>query len=185
MVMERAAKIAATVDSETNNDSFEKEGMRFTASFLENKEENLSEKINQYQGEQKRDFISGVVQTLLRNIVLPRDGALSPSCLLALQSIETIGGKNPAVPALAGEIKQILEQYDQHKIQVQQQLEETLKNQLQQQAMAQGIEDTSQITPKMHPQYQEEMAKMLSDLNGQYLNALDERKKLLKTHLIS
>lgn len=184
MVMERAAKIAAEADSESSRESLEKEGMRFTASFLSKKEQDISSQINQYEGEQKREFLSGVIQTLLRNIVLPRDGELSPASILALQAIGTIGGAKPAVTALTEEIQQILNQYDQHKLQVQQQLEDALKSQLQQQAMAQGIENPSQIDPKMHPQYQEEMTKLLSDLNSQYLNALDERKKLIKTHLI-
>ena len=36
------------------------------------------------------------------------------------------------------------------------------------------------MNPAMHPQFQEEMARMLSDLNTQYNQALDQRKEMIR-----
>jgi len=39
------------------------------------------------------------------------------------------------------------------------------------------------MNPAMHPQYQEEWSRMLGDLNAQYNQALDQRKKMLQERL--
>lgn len=184
MVMERAAKMAAQADENPITENQEKTGMRLAAQYLNTKEGDLAEKISKYEGQQQKEVLGGVCQTLLRNVVLPRDDEPAESCIFALQTIsdlDTSGG----TAQVCAELKQILEQYGQHKGQTQQQLEDALRGQLEQQAISQGqTPDPSQINPQRHPQYQEEMSKMLTELNGQYTQALDERKLIIKQQLL-
>lgn len=184
MVLERAAKMAAQADEHPVIESQEKTGMRFAAQYINTKEGSLTEKLNEYEGQQQKEVLSGMCQTLLRNVVLPRDEEPSDTCLFALQTISDLDTTDGAAQVCA-ELKQILEQYGQHKGQTQQQLEDALRGQLEQQAVAQGqTPDPSQINPQRHPQYQEEMGKMLTELNGQYTQALDERKLMIKQQLL-
>lgn len=184
MVMERAAKMAAQADENPVIESQEKTGMRLAAQYLNTKEGNLTDKISEYEGQQLKEVLSGICQTLLRNVVLPRDEEPGEICLFALQTISDLDTSDGTTQACA-ELKQILEQYGQHKDQTQQQLEDALRGQLEQQAISQGqTPDPSQINPQRHPQYQEEMGKMLTELNGQYTQALDERKLMIKQQLL-
>lgn len=185
MVMERAARIAARAEDDNTSELTEKEGMRLAAEFLSKKSFDLDEKIREYSGEQQQAVRAGISKTLLRNIVLPRDETPSESSVLSLSTVQQLAGANPQAAQACAELKQILDQYTQHKEQVQKQVEEALVNQLQQQAMMQGQETDSTLNPQMHPKYQEEMAKVLSDLNDQYNQALEERKELLARQLQS
>ena len=73
------------------------------------------------------------------------------------------------------------------KEQMQQQVEDAIRTQLEQKLAEEGggTGENISVNPAMHPQYQEEMARMLSELNGQYNQALDERKNLILQHLTS
>ena len=64
---------------------------------------------------------------------------------------------------------------------LEQQLEDNIRTQLAQQLQQQTGEmpDLNTIDPTMHPQYQKEWDKALSDLNEQYTQALIQRKDIL------
>ena len=83
---------------------------------------------------------------------------------------------------VCSELQQILEQYGQHKEQTTQQLEEAIRAQLGQQGARRGGQATqgAAINPALHPQYREELARMLSDLNAQYSQALEQRKEMIR-----
>lgn len=185
--MERAAKMAAQAEDENPAENLEKKGMKIAASFINNpKADSLLSTIAELEEEEKQEVMGGIAQTLLRNITLPRDGEPSMSSLRSLQVVQELAGSNSACATACAELQQILDQYGQHKEQVQQQLEEALRGQLEQQAMMQGqTGEGATMNPKLHPQYQEELGKMLSDLNDQYTQALTERKEIIKQQLIS
>jgi hypothetical protein len=60
-----------------------------------------------------------------------------------------------------------------------QQLEDAIKAQLEQQQMGQGRAGQTPVNPAMHPQYREELSKMLTSLNNQYNDAMKQRKELI------
>lgn len=180
MVMERAAKIAAESEAKVVSDDTVKEGMRIAASFLNNSEQPLIEILQSKPQEQIPELMAGIMKTLLRNIVLPQDEAPSDATIRALAAVKELSDSDPAITNICQELEQILNQYGQHKDQMIQQLEDALRGQLEQQAMMQGGEPSqSPVNPKAHPQYREELGKMLSDLRAQYSNALDERKNYI------
>ncbi len=185
MVLERAAKMAAEADNVAKDDNAKKIGMRMAADYLSQKIDNLFQALSDNPPKEQLDIRQGIAEILLRNIVLPRDEMLIESGKKAIQGILDLGQSAGELTAICSEITQILEQYNQHKDQMKQQLEDAIRTQLEQKLASQG-EDLGGTTlnPAMHPQYQEELSKMITDLNSQYNQALDERKEMLHQRLM-
>ncbi len=185
MVLERAARMAAEASSETSQEDNIKIGMRIAAEYLNSNEEgSLVEKLQEQPSDRQVAIRKGITDTLLRNIVLPRNETLQHVGLKALQVIAELSGRETS--SICAELEQILNQYNQHKEQMQQQLDDSIRAQLEQKLAQQGTQLTGDmsINPAMHPQYREELDRMLSDLNRQYNQALDQRKEMIRARLI-
>lgn len=176
MVLERAARMAESAPDTQNNEEYLRKGMRFGAEFMNGGGADLFATVKAEPEENQADIRKGIATTLLRNIVLPRTEELQENGNLALRGIIALSGNTGEINAICHELSQILEQYNQHKEQTTEQLNEAIKAQIQQQQMASGQELQGEINPAMHPQYQDELTKMLTSLNGQYTDALDQRK---------
>ena len=185
MVMERAAKIAAEAQESGNEETATQQGMRLAAGYLNTGEGNLQTILLEQKKEEQPAILKGMVDTLLRNIVLPRDEVLLHNSAKALEAVTELasGGASSA----CSELQQLLNQYSQHKEQMLQQLDDAIRQQLEQHLAQQGTQLTEDMTinPSMHPKYQEEVDKMLTDLNGQYNEAFDQRKQMIRQQLIT
>ena len=181
MVMERAARMAAEAEETSADDSLTNEGMRLAAAYLSGEGTNLLEQLKSKAPEEQMAVRGGMAQTLLRNIVLPRDEQISEQSLHSLMGLQELSGNSSDITTLCSELKQILEQYGQHREQVKQQFDESILNQLKMQLQQQGmaVDDEMALNPTMHPQYQEEWARTSAELNSQYNDALDQRKDLI------
>lgn len=184
LVMERMAKMTANAQPATNDEEIVKEGMRLAADFLGSQSGQILDKLTDAPPQKQQPLFKGAVQTLLRNIVLPRDAILKERSELALTGIMDIAGSLgvSAISQVCSELQQILQQYNQHKEQVTKQLEDALKNQLAQQYGSRGV-DPGQIRASMHPKYHDEMARMQQDLNEQYNQAMEQRKEMVLQQL--
>jgi hypothetical protein len=178
MVLERAAKMAAASTPDIDKEDLIKTGMKLAADFLNKKETDLAQLLSEQHSQDQIAIRKGMAQTLLRNIVLPRDEQLQESGKIALQGVLSLSGKSAEINAICQELTQIIEQYGQHKEQMTQQLEDAIRAQLEQQQMSRGQEGHP-VNPVMHPQYREEMAKMLTSLNNQYNDAMKQRKDMI------
>ncbi|MBT8328776.1 MAG: hypothetical protein KJN87_03655 [Desulfofustis sp.] len=181
MVMERAARMAAEAEEASTDETSANEGMRLAAAYLNSDGTNLLEQLKSKAPEEQMAVRGGMAQTLLRNIVLPRDEQISEQSLRSLTGLEELSGNSSDIATLCSELKQILEQYGQHREQVKQQFDESILNQLKMQLQQQGlaVDDEMALNPTMHPQYQEEWARSSAELNNQYNDALDQRKELI------
>ncbi|MGB3209412.1 MAG: hypothetical protein WBB19_01780 [Desulforhopalus sp.] len=179
MVLERAAKMAAAAKPDVDNEDLIKTGMRLAADYLNQNETDLSRLLSEHPPENQVEVRKGMAQTLLRNIVLPRDEQLQASGKTALKGILSLGGESGDIQAICQELEQILAQYGQHKEQMTQQLEDAIRAQLEQQAGEHGREGQPSVNPSMHPQYREELTKMLTSLNNQYNDAMRQRKEMI------
>lgn len=178
MVLERAARMAAAAPAETGNEDLIKKGMRLAADYINRKDIDLAKELaGQPVGEQA-DVRHGMAQTLLRNVVLPRSPELQESGELAVKGIMVLSGKNRDIATVCRELEQIIKQYGQHKEQMTQQLEDAIRAQLELQG-GRGGKPGGKINPAMHPQYREELARMMNGLNSQYTDALDQRKDMV------
>jgi hypothetical protein len=184
MVMERAARMAAGSSTENDNEEHVKAGMRLAAEYLNQPATDLVVTLAEKPAEIQGCLRHGMVQTLLRNVVLPRDTSLKERSSLALKGILALLQKTggAAVTSTCAELQQILDQYNQHKEQATKQLEEAILNQLEQQYAARGTRP-GKLTPTMHPKYHEELARMLGDINTQYNQAMDQRKETVSRQL--
>lgn len=184
MVLERAARMAATAPAETDSEDLIKKGMRLAADYINRKDIDLEKELaGQPVGEQA-EVKKGMAQTLLRNVVLPRSEELQAAGELAVQGIIALAGKNRDIATICRELEQILKQYGQHKEQMTQQLDDAIRAQLEQQSAGRGqAGKMGKINPAMHPQYREELGRMMTGLNNQYNDALDQRKDMILQHL--
>ena len=177
MVLERAARMAATAPAETDSEDLIKKGMRLAADYLNRKEIDLTKELAGQPAKEQAEVRKGMAQTLLRNVVLPRSEELQAAGELAVQGIIALAGKNRDIATICRELDQIVKQYGQHKDQMTQQLDEAIRSQLEQQGAARGqAGKMGKINPAMHPQYREELSRMMTGLNNQYNDALDQRK---------
>jgi hypothetical protein len=179
MVLERAAKMAASAPTVTDDESLIKAGMRLGASFIGDNSTDLLGELDKHPETDRKQILEGIVKTLLRNIVLPREKQLQESGKTALKGLVLLAKETKETQTICQELEQILEQYGQHKEQTTKQLDDAIRAQLEQQAMASGQQDQGPVNPAMHPQYNEELTKVLTSLNNQYNEALDQRKKMI------
>lgn len=180
MVMERAARMAAESKEDTKGETAVREGMRLAAEHLQQEEGDLLATLEKQKPEDRKAILQGMMETLLRNIVLPRDQMLLQTSMKALDAVVKIAPGD--VTAACTELQQLLSQYSQHKEQMKNQLDDAIRSQLEQKLAQQGTQLTEEmsINPAMHPQYKEELERMITGLNGQYNEALDQRKALIR-----
>jgi len=185
MVMERAARMTAEAADAPQNDDAERRGMRIAASLLNGETIDLMSYLKEQPSGEQMSVRSGMIRTFLRNIVLPREESISEGSLNSLAAIQTLSGSSAEISTICNELQQILNQYGQHREQVKQQLDEAIRNQLKQKLLEQGqtIDDKMSINPAMHPQYQEEVARMSAELNEQYNEAIEQRRDAIKQRL--
>jgi len=182
MVMERAARMAARSTDKSDSEESERTGMRLAAEYISLTLEDLGQVLAGQPPAEQMAVRRGMARALLRNIVLPRDEMLMATSVRAMQGLLEMERSAGDIVAICAELKQILEQYNQHKEQIRKQLEDAVRAQLEQKVGPQGAAPVSRMAmdPAMHPMFQKEWARMKGDLNQQYNQALDERKALLQ-----
>jgi len=182
MVMERAARMAARSTDKSDSEESERTGMRLAAEYISLTLEDLGQVLAGQPPAEQMAVRRGMARALLRNIVLPRDEMLMATSVRAMQGLLEMERSAGDIVAICAELKQILEQYNQHKEQIRKQLEDAVRAQLEQKVGPQGAAPVSRMAmdPAMHPMFQKEWTRMKGDLNQQYNQALDERKELLQ-----
>ncbi len=181
MVMERAARMAERAPDEPAGQREERRGMRLVMDFLSGKNPSLFETLAAEAPAEQMAVRHGMAKALLRNIVLPREEHLMESSGRAITGLVELSGQDGEVESVCAELQQILGQYDEHKKQIRQQLEDGMRAQLAQQMQQQGIdaEQLGSIDPTLHPEFQKQWSSAQADLNDQYTQALDQRKEIL------
>jgi hypothetical protein len=184
MVLARAEKLAASATDHVGDEEQERTGMRLAAEYLKEGIANLEQALSEQSGPSQMAVRAGMAKTLLRNIVLPRDELLRETGKTAIKGLLAISGKSREMEAICKELSQILDQYNQHKEQMTKQLEDAIQAQLQQRnPMGEGgdsLNGQAKLNPALHPQYREELGRMLTSLNNQYNDAMDQRKEMIR-----
>jgi len=174
-VMERAASMGHASKEEIASEERVRDGMRMGADYLQGKEIDFS---RAQEPTQPSVLIKkGLVQTLLRNIVLPRDDD-HVRAERAMQGLLDLGKGGGDLVSVFNDLKRILAQYEQQKKEIRQQLEDAFRQQLEQ-AMAQQTGQAGlgmKIDPALHPKFQEEWSRVKSDIDSQYNQVLKQHK---------
>ncbi len=184
MVMERAARMAAS-EGPVGSDELEKEGMRAAAAYLRGEAADLAALVSAKSSAAQGAFRSGVIQALLRNIFLPREVEQQAGAELAMNGLIMVGHGSSELLAAFGELKKLLDQYLQHRQQYREQLEGHFAQQMAQleATMAQKTGMAMKLKPSQHPKFQEEWQRILTQLNDQYGNALNQYKQQVEQFL--
>ncbi len=177
-VMERAAAMGHATQEEIAADEKVKDGMRMGADYLQGTEAGFSDVLEPTESSVlvKR----GLVQVLLRNIMLPRDEDRQRA-ERAMQGLLELGKGSADLLSIFKDMKGILDHYLQHKKEIRQQVEDAFRQQMEQ-ALAQQTGQAGlgmKLDPAMHPKFQEEWSRVKVDLDTQYNQALDQHKSLV------
>jgi hypothetical protein len=177
-VMERAASMGNATRDDIAADEKVKDGMRMGADYLQGKKVDFSGVL---EPDENAVLVKrGLVQVLLRNIVLPRDED-QERAERAMQGLMDLGKGSSDLLSIFKDMKGILGHYQKHKNEIRQQVEDAFRQQMEQ-ALAQQTGQAGlgmKLDPAMHPKFQEEWSRVKADLDSQYNQALDQHKGLV------
>jgi hypothetical protein len=127
-----------------------------------------------------------MTDTLLRNIFLHRDEQGKERTEKATQGIREISGNAGEVGSICTEMQNILGQYNQHREQLRQQLEEQIRMQYEQilAQQAGGMQGGgANVEHALEAKVNEELSKMEAELTDQYNQALEQYKGAIRERL--
>ncbi len=185
IAMEKAEKIGRASKEEIKREELIKQGRRLAARFLQAKDFSLAEELARLEPNDRPLILKGAVDTLLYNIVFPKDEQDLQELRRVLEGLVIIFAQFPEVRKLAQEVEKLLSLYYQHY----QQLYEQFKQQFQAQALqmeealSQQLGAQVKVPPEMTPQFQEEWRKVKDKLQQQFKPQLDYLKNLFKKML--
>ena len=184
-VMERAARMGGGPAVDLGAAERMKDGMRLGAAWLCGEAADLAQRLASLDAAARAHVQRGVVQTLLRNIFLPRAADQIGQAAKAMEGLVAVGQANGELLTVCGEMKKILDHYLQHRDQLKQQLEGQFVRQMEmmEKTLAQQTGMAMKLSPAQHPKFQEEWQRLQAELNQQYGRALEQHKQLIEQHL--
>ena len=184
-VMERAARMGGGPAVDLGAEERVRDGMRLGAAYLRGEAADLAQRLAALDVQVRRQVQRGVVQTLLRNIFLPRDTDQIGQATRAMEGLAAVGQADGELLLVCGEMKKILDHYLQHRDQLKQQLEGQFVRQMEmmEKTLAQQTGMAMKLSPAQHPKFQEEWQRLQGELSQQYGRALEQHKQLIEQRL--
>jgi hypothetical protein len=184
MVLKRAAEMTASTNDSLLEEKRVKDGMRLAAAFLRGENVSLTENNETTPANNQRSMLKGIVQSLLRNIFLPREDDQKNTVEKAMHGLVEISHGDRQLLGVFGEMKKITDGYLQHRDQLKAQLEQQFARQMEmmEQNLARQTGVAMKLQPSQHPKFQEEWARLKEELNDQYANALEQLKEMVGDH---
>jgi hypothetical protein len=176
-VLERAAAMGSADREALEAEEQVKNGMRMAADYLRGNAVDFSGIL---EGEEAAPVRQGAVQAFLRNITLPRDDD-KQTVEKAMRGLLELARGSGDLASVFQEMHGILDNYQKHKMEIRQQVEEAFRQQMQQTLAQQGgaAGMDIKIDPMMHPKFQEEWSRVKGDLDNQYNQVLQQHKSLV------
>ena len=186
LVMERAARMGKASAEEMQQEEAGKQGMKLAAEFLDGNNDDLMTALSELPTTQQTAARRGMVEVLLRNIFLPRDDTARERTRKAAEGIVDLGGGAGDLSSICAEMQHILGQYNKHREQLKQQVEEQIRMQYEQVMTQQagGTQgDALNLERSLQTKFQEEWVRMETELSNQYNQALEQHKSVLRERL--
>lgn len=187
MVLERAAKMAASAgESDFSSEEKVREGMRLAAAYMRGEIATVMEALVLLPVPEQEPARRGAVQSLLRNIFLPRESGRQETAEKAMHGLMAIGqGDGGQLLQVFAEMKKLLDGYLQHRDQLKQQLEAGFAQQMEmmEKNLARQTGVAMKLQPSQHPKFQEEWVRIQGQLDDQYGRALAQLKELIAQRL--
>ena len=180
IVLEKVEKMGKASKEELRREELIKEGRRLAAKFLQEKDFSLIKALAEKSTEDRPFILKGAVDTLVRNIVFPRDEQALAEIEKALLGLEQLFSAFPQVKQLTAEIKKLLLLYYQQQKQLYEQLKQQFQVQMSEveEALKQQYGEQIKVDVEMQPKFQEEWRKLKGKLEEQYRQQLDYLKGL-------
>lgn len=178
LVMEKLARMDLEDAPDLDEEELRRQGMRLAAEYLRGEREELATSLNAVEAGKQRFLRSGMIQALLRNIVLPRDDEQKAAARRAMDGVLAIAEGSGDIQSMLQDISNILERYGEHRKQMRSQLEEAFAQQMRQveDNLAKQTGMSMKLQPSQHPKFQEEWQRLAGDLDDQYGRAIEQYK---------
>jgi hypothetical protein len=184
-VMERLATMGEASTSGIAAEEKSRDGMRLAAAYLRGEEAELAKVLAGRPAADQPLLLQGMVRTLLRNIILPRDEDQRQQADRAVHGLLQVSGGGGELRKMFQEIKAIVDRYLEHREQLREQLKAAFSQQLDQAEAGLGRQPGMKIKidPAQHPKFKEEWQRLQVELNTQYGRAIDQYKAVIEQQL--
>jgi len=182
IAMEKADRLGRITKEDLETEKWLDCGHRIVATYMQGEIEGLAAGLSDISKKEMPLVLKGVTETLLRNIVLPRDKDQWSGIKKALSGFVELKGSlvNQIIPR----IEQLLKNYEQTRDQYREQLKMQMEDQLGgiRQAISQqyGTAIGSQIDVNSLPEFQKEWSRISIEITDQFEQQLIPLKEYLK-----
>jgi hypothetical protein len=175
---EKLAKIGEPTEEERLKWKYGPVGEKLAAVYLK-ENVNLAGELQKHDVKARQVIITSINDILLRNISLPRNEAARRINKKAMDGIKNLKEDKIAVENVFSKIRHVLDHYVGEGAKQKKQAYEALKAEFE--AKFQEADTRLNIDVEKQPQFQDEWQRMQAQMEGQYVNLLDEYKKELAT----
>lgn len=180
IAMEKINKIESATPEERLKWKFIPKGEELAGKYIKD-DINLTAELSKYNDQEKKYVVQGISSILVRNIDLPKNDAVKKNNRKAMDGIKLIKKDKTAVENIFSKIRYIFNHYaeqgDAQKKAAYEQVKEEFTMKVQQALAQQGsTARINNIDIERQPQFQEEWRKMLTRLDSQYMQHLNEYK---------
>ena len=185
IAMEKVEKLGDPTEEERLQWKHVPQGEQLAVRYL--KEDcNLVAELSQYQENVRKYVIQGAAEILIRNISLPRNDMATKDNKRVMDGLKVLKSDKVGVENIYSRIRHIFNHYAEQGEQQRKQAYESLKTDFEakiQQAVQQQLGSSMgmRVDVEKQPQFQQEWRKILTQLDSQYLNLLDEYKRELSS----
>jgi hypothetical protein len=184
IAMEKINKLGEPTEEELLEWKYLPEGEKLAARYLKN-EAQLTVELNKYEKKAARYLSKGISNILIKNIMLPNSDITKKNNKLAIDGIKVVKNNKAQAEEILNQIKQVFNHYgEQGEKQIKQayaalkadfgaKIEQALRQQG-------GTMSGVRIDVEKQPQFLEEWRKIKNQLEGQYIQVLNELKQALQ-----
>jgi hypothetical protein len=181
---EKLAKIEAPTEEERIKWKYGPEGEKLAAQYL-NKDIDLAAEIKKIDEKPRKFVIKTVNDILMRNIGLPYNENARKTTKKAMDGIKALKNNKGAVDKVYQHLQHVLDHYVQEGAEQKKQAYEQLKQQMEAQIQQMVRQQTGTKNARMkidvekQPQFQEEWSRVQAQMEGQYVQLIDDYKQEL------
>lgn len=185
IALEKAEKIGKASKEELEWERKKEIALGLVGKYLRGESKNIVEEIKAYIKDQpesyQRKTLKIIVETLLKNLVLPRDEYHLKESKDILKVIKGLLGQLPQIDKLFFETEKMLSDYHQQKEAIYKEMVKRFSASLQvlEQAVSEQMGAQVKLSPEAHPQFQEEWRKIKDHLDQEYSRQLDYIKSII------
>jgi len=158
------------------------EGQKLAGRFLAEPQFDLAAALAQYDNERQKLVLKALEDTLISRLVLPEDEQAMQDNRRVMEGLLQLKKDKEALSPLMGELEHIFNYYLQAREQAGRSLEEDFRSRIEGALRERGIEPGPgvQVDPKRHPRYQDEMTKLMGQINEKFMPSFEQIRQRIK-----